>query len=84
MPRGLLDPVQHRADKFGRCAWSPGPEGLPVLDGCRSWFAARIVDRFRLGDHVGYVVEPLEVRTDYDGDPYTLSDAKHIEPGHEA
>ena len=43
-----------------------------------------ILDRVRLGDHVGYVVEPFEVRADYDGDPYTLSRAKRIEPGHEA
>ena len=72
------------ADKFARSEWEPGPEALPVLEACPSWFAARIVDRVRLGDHVGYVVEPFEVRADYDGDPYTLSRAKRIEPGHEA
>ena len=36
------------------------------------------------GSWAGWTIQPLEVRTDYDGDPYTLSDAKHIEPGHEA
>jgi len=72
------------ADKFARCEWAPGPEALPVLEACPSWFAARIVDHFPLGDHVGYVVEPFEVRADYDGEPYRLSRAKNIEPGHEA
>jgi flavin reductase (DIM6/NTAB) family NADH-FMN oxidoreductase RutF len=72
------------ADKFARCEWAPGPEALPVLEECRSWFAARIVDRVRLGDHVGYVVEPFEARAEYDGDLYTLSRGKGIDPGHEA
>ena len=26
-------------DKFAQCGWSEGPEGLPVLDDCPSWFA---------------------------------------------
>ena len=71
-------------DKFARCDWSEGPLGIPVLDACRSWFAGRIVDRVRLGDHIGYVVEPFEVRAEDDRDPYTLSLAKEIQPGHEA
>jgi flavin reductase (DIM6/NTAB) family NADH-FMN oxidoreductase RutF len=44
------------ADKFERCAWSAGPDGLPVLDGCGSWFAGRILERAPLGDHVGYLL----------------------------
>ena len=27
------------ADKFERCQWSGGPDGIPVLDLCRSWRA---------------------------------------------
>ena len=71
-------------DKFARCEWSDGPEGLPVLSACRSWFAGRIVDRVRLGDHMGYVIEPFEVRAEDDRDPYTFSLARGIQPGHEA
>jgi flavin reductase (DIM6/NTAB) family NADH-FMN oxidoreductase RutF len=43
-------------DKFQRCAWSPGPDGAPVLDGC-DWFAGRVCDRVGFGDHMGFVLE---------------------------
>ena len=43
-------------DKFTQCSWSPGPGGAPVIDGC-DWFAGRIVDRFDLGDHQGFVLD---------------------------
>ena len=26
-------------DKFERCAWRPGPDGVPLLDGCPNRFA---------------------------------------------
>jgi flavin reductase (DIM6/NTAB) family NADH-FMN oxidoreductase RutF len=71
-------------DKFERCEWSAGPEGLPVLDECRSWFAGRIVDRIDLGDHVGRVLEPFDGRAEYDGPAFPFSRAKRVEPGHEA
>jgi flavin reductase (DIM6/NTAB) family NADH-FMN oxidoreductase RutF len=72
------------ADKFERCQWSAGPEGIPVLDLCGSWFAGRIVDRVTLGDHVGYVLEPFDGRADYDGPAFPFARAKAVEPGHEA
>ena len=71
-------------DKFERCDWSEGPEGLPVLAACPSWFAGRIVDRVRLGDHVGHVLEPFDGRAGYDGPAFPFSRAKRVEPGHEA
>jgi flavin reductase (DIM6/NTAB) family NADH-FMN oxidoreductase RutF len=43
-------------DKFARCAWSPGPRGLPILDACPSWFAGTVRARHDLGDHVGYLL----------------------------
>ena len=73
------------ADKFARCEWHEGPEGLPLLDGCPSWFAGRILERHRLGDHVGHVIEPFAAEA---GPPdagfYPFSAAKDLEPGHEA
>jgi flavin reductase (DIM6/NTAB) family NADH-FMN oxidoreductase RutF len=71
-------------DKFDRCAWHEGPEGLPVLDDCGSWFAGWIVDRLPLGDHVGRVLEPFDGRAAYEGPAYPFSRAKRVEPGHEA
>jgi flavin reductase (DIM6/NTAB) family NADH-FMN oxidoreductase RutF len=71
-------------DKFERCEWSEGPDGVPVLAACPSWFAGWLVDRVRLGDHVGYVLEPFEGRAEGAVDPYPFSRAKRVEPGHEA
>jgi flavin reductase (DIM6/NTAB) family NADH-FMN oxidoreductase RutF len=71
-------------DKFARCEWRFGPEGLPLLADCPSWFAGRIVDRVRLGDHVGHVLEPFAGDDPGDGRWFPFSRAKEIEPGHEA
>jgi flavin reductase (DIM6/NTAB) family NADH-FMN oxidoreductase RutF len=72
------------ADKFDRCQWTEGPEGIPVLDLCRSWFAGRIVDRVRLGDHMGFALEPFDGRADHQGPAFPFSLARRVEPGHEA
>lgn len=74
-------------DKFERCEWSAGPGGVPLLDGCPARFAGRVLERLDLGDHTGFVLEPI-----YDGDgegggaedPLRLDDADRIDPGHEA
>ena len=71
-------------DKFDRCDWREGPDGLPILARCPSWFAGRILERHRLGDHVGHLVEPFAGEAGYSGKAYPFSRAKRIEPGHEA
>ena len=70
-------------DKFARCDWRPGPEGLPVLAGCPSWFAGRILERHVLGDHIGHLLEPFD-GNDAGDDWLGFARAKRIEPGHEA
>jgi flavin reductase (DIM6/NTAB) family NADH-FMN oxidoreductase RutF len=72
-------------DKFARCSWRPGPEGLPLLDDCPSWFAGRILDRVRLGDHIGHLIEPFAGEDGgADRGWFPFSRAKEIDPGHEA
>jgi flavin reductase (DIM6/NTAB) family NADH-FMN oxidoreductase RutF len=77
--------TEDTTDKFEQCEWHPGPGGLPLIDGCPSWFAGRILDRIPLGDHVGHLLEPFAGE-----DPaaelgwYAFSEAKQIDPGHEA
>jgi flavin reductase (DIM6/NTAB) family NADH-FMN oxidoreductase RutF len=71
-------------DKFDRCAWHQGPEGLPILERCPSWFAGRILERIELGDHVGHVVEPFAAEAGYEGRAYPFARAKRVDPGHEA
>lgn len=74
-----------RVDKFARCEWRDGPNGLPILRGAAAWFSARILGRFDLGDHVGHLSEPT------DGcapprltDLVTFAEVRDLEPGHEA
>jgi flavin reductase (DIM6/NTAB) family NADH-FMN oxidoreductase RutF len=71
-------------DKFERCAWRPGPAGVPVLEGVKGWVAGRVVGRFDVGDHVGFVVE-AEVGADEEPSAGQLGfqAVKDVEPGHE-
>jgi len=72
-------------DKFARCAWHPGPRGLPILDGCTSWFAGAICERLDLGDHVGFLLEPLEVQFAPGEEIVYFQAVKDaVEPGHPA
>ena len=72
-------------DKFARCAWHPGPHGLPILDGCTSWFAGAICERLDLGDHVGFLLEPLEVQFAPGEEIVYFQAVKDaVEPGHPA
>lgn len=53
------------ADRFGPAtAWSPGPYGVPVLDGVPAWLVGRIVARMPAGDHRIVVAQAV------DGDPH--------------
>ncbi len=71
-------------DKFAHCDWHEGPEGLPVLERCPSWFAGRILERVPLGDHVGHLIEPFAGEAGDDRRAFPFSRAKHVDPGHEA
>jgi flavin reductase (DIM6/NTAB) family NADH-FMN oxidoreductase RutF len=72
-------------DKFARCAWHPGPHDLPILDDAAGWFAGAVRNRYDLGDHVGFLLEPLAGNAP-DGfeQLVTFSDVRDLDPGHEA
>ncbi len=72
-------------DKFERCSWHTGPEGMPVLDDAPAWFVGRTLERIELGDHVGYLLEPVAGAVDDDSDDLVSSrDVAGLTPGHEA
>ncbi|MCV7238316.1 hypothetical protein A5765_17040 [Mycolicibacterium celeriflavum] len=72
-------------NKFDRCAWHSGPEGLPVLDDADAWFIGAIRRRFDLGDHVGHLLEPVAGESpDALEDWITFADVRGLTPGHEA
>jgi len=71
-------------NKFDRCGWHSGPEGMPILDEARAWFVGRTVQRIDLGDHLGYLLEPLDAWFAEEADDLIhLCDVIEIEPGHE-
>jgi flavin reductase (DIM6/NTAB) family NADH-FMN oxidoreductase RutF len=70
-------------DKFARCEWREGPAGLPILAECDNWFAGRILDRHDLGDHIGFLLEPIASHNGTPFDEFTFHRARRIEPGHE-
>lgn len=72
-------------DKFERVQWRPGALGVPLLDACGDRFVGRIVEHISTkgGDHLGFVLEPLEV--DAGGRTFfPFSKAQELTPGHEA
>jgi flavin reductase (DIM6/NTAB) family NADH-FMN oxidoreductase RutF len=70
-------------DKFASVAWTPGPEGVPILDECPNHLVARRVALLDEGsDHVALVIEPVEVGSDASFEPLRLSQAIDIDPGH--
>jgi flavin reductase (DIM6/NTAB) family NADH-FMN oxidoreductase RutF len=59
-----------RTDKFARCAWHSGPNGIPILDD---------------GDHVGFLLEPIAGNAPDKFDHLvTFSDVRDLDPGHKA
>jgi flavin reductase (DIM6/NTAB) family NADH-FMN oxidoreductase RutF len=69
-------------DKFSLCEWTPGPEGLPLLDGCPNRFCGRVVQRLDCGDHLALLLEPFAVELADGDDQLPFRRAKAIEPGH--
>jgi flavin reductase (DIM6/NTAB) family NADH-FMN oxidoreductase RutF len=74
-------------DKFQRCAWSPGPDGVPLLDDCDAIVIARrgaLVDD-GTSDHVCIVLSPTEVRAPRTALDRLMFSAVHdLEAGHAA
>jgi flavin reductase (DIM6/NTAB) family NADH-FMN oxidoreductase RutF len=52
-----------------------------VLDGVASWWVGRVVERIHLGDHTGFVLEPVAGRVGPDRPPFTSDRAADFEPG---
>ncbi|MEV3924239.1 flavin reductase family protein [Actinomadura coerulea] len=71
-------------DKFARCAWRPGPEGVPLLTGAPRRMVGRIVERAELGDHAGFLLAPIDVTVEAEAAPLTFRTLPDLEPGHEA
>jgi flavin reductase (DIM6/NTAB) family NADH-FMN oxidoreductase RutF len=73
-------------DKFALCEWAPDDRGVPLLEACPVRFVGRILGRHALGDHTGYLLEPVlaEGRAAAPGDYVRFQDVDHLDPGHPA
>ncbi|MDL4816502.1 flavin reductase family protein [Actinomadura opuntiae] len=70
-------------DKFTRCSWRTGPEGVPLLTGAPRRLIGRVLERVDLGDHVGFLLDPVDVAIGADTAPLTFRSLPDMEPGHE-
>jgi flavin reductase (DIM6/NTAB) family NADH-FMN oxidoreductase RutF len=71
-------------DKFARCTWHDGPDGVPVLDNS-DWIAGRIIDRVDLGDHEGHLLDVIDAGNDHPGGRQLgYQRTKDLDAGHEA
>ena len=72
-------------DKFERCAWTPGVDGVPLLDGCANRAIGRKVALLDTrADHVCLVLDPVEATYGGEFGPLRLSQVSHLRAGHEA
>jgi flavin reductase (DIM6/NTAB) family NADH-FMN oxidoreductase RutF len=71
-------------DKFERCAWRKGPEGVPLLDRCPGWLVGSIESRVDLGDHEGLLLRPIDTGPGEDGGVLMFSAVTDLDAGHPA
>jgi flavin reductase (DIM6/NTAB) family NADH-FMN oxidoreductase RutF len=71
-------------DKFERCSWSPGPNGVPVLEQVTGRFVGRRQAFLDAGpDHVCLVLEPIEAEAGR-GELLWFGEVAEMEAGHTA
>ncbi|MFE5814788.1 flavin reductase family protein [Streptomyces sp. NPDC056479] len=73
-----------REDKFRHVGWRAGHGGAVILQDAPDWFVGRIITRVGGGDHIGFVLDPVEWggHDVHNGPLLRLDDAKTISPGH--
>ncbi|WP_077797210.1 flavin reductase family protein [Streptomyces sp. JHA26] len=86
--RGLAEVFGGRTgddvDKFRQVRRRHGYGGAVVLEDAEAWLVGRVVERVAGGDHVGFVLDPVEWggRETSGGPLLRLGDVLTIEPGH--
>lgn len=71
-------------DKLARCAWHPGPDGVPVLDRCAAWVAGPTLGTVPVGDHQAFLVEPVDGGAGPEAGLLTIRNGPDLKAGHPA
>jgi flavin reductase (DIM6/NTAB) family NADH-FMN oxidoreductase RutF len=71
-------------DKFARCAWQDGADGVPLLTDCPQWFIGRVLSRHDTGDHEGVLLEPIAVGPETGLGQLGFQSIQDLDPGNEA
>jgi flavin reductase (DIM6/NTAB) family NADH-FMN oxidoreductase RutF len=72
-------------DKLAAVAWHPGPGGVPVLDKVPGWYVGAVIERIPLGDHTGFVLDPVTGHaSDGDWSYLDFNQVADLDPGHPA
>jgi flavin reductase (DIM6/NTAB) family NADH-FMN oxidoreductase RutF len=71
-------------DKFERCAWSPGPGGVPLLENVKGTVVGNVIARLDCGDHVGHLLESTHVQRNNDQPSLSFQTVRELTPGHDA
>ena len=73
----------NEVDKFKHCAWSSGPEGVPLLDDCSNRIVGRRDAWLDPGaDHVCLMIDPIGADHADSGERLTFADVNELEAGH--
>jgi flavin reductase (DIM6/NTAB) family NADH-FMN oxidoreductase RutF len=70
-------------DKFGRCDWTEGPYGLPILAGVNGWVIGQVLDRLDCGDHVAHLLSVEAAEVANDGPQLGFQMARDLDAGHD-
>jgi flavin reductase (DIM6/NTAB) family NADH-FMN oxidoreductase RutF len=71
-------------DKFERCEWFDGPEGVPLLARCPGWLVGSIDARLDLGDHEGLLLRPTHTGPGDGGEALMSSAVTGLHAAHPA
>lgn len=70
-------------DKFAQVGWH-AVDAMPVLDECECWFTGEILQRIDLGDHMGFLLKPVDTQPGEGASQLTFQQARDIKAGHKA
>lgn len=73
----------HTTDKFTKCTWT-SRHGIPILTEARAWMIGRVLERMDLGDHVGYLLDPVDAHLSGRLNQLSFQHVSDMKPGNSA